>query len=760
MKSKILIFLLIAMVFSTTAFAQKSYWEKEQTNRSTNSFTNLKDESYHINALNFQSFKAELSKAIPREIANRSSDVIIFFPNEKGDLEKFRVQEVSIFSDELAKKYPNIKAYIGYGIDTPGARVRFSVSPQGLQSMTSYPNKSRVFTVPTARGKNTQYVTYQNESRKEVQKRFSCLTKHDELTLPDGTKQNRDANDQILRTFRIAISTTGEYTDFWDDGNTANGDAQQDALAQVVSTLNRNNEVFEVDMAITFQLVTGTELIYPNANSDPYTNNLNGQLQVTLNNEVGSANYDIGHLFAYGSNNGNAGCIGCVCQSNKGSAFSSHSFLDNDGGPYMSDFFDIDYVPHEIGHQMGANHTWAFASEGTGVNVEPGSGTTIMGYAGIRQENDVQDHSDPYFNYHSIRQILDNVASAPNNCWTSTTIVNNPPVANAGNDYTIPQGTAFVLRGAATDADGSDVLTYSWEQINSGVTTFSNFGPNKVNGPLWRSRPPNTDPNRYMPVLSRIVSGNLTETNPVETPANISWETVSTVSRTLTFALTVRDRSESNGTGQFPQTSYDDMTITVDGSSGPFAVTSQTTSEVWERDTSVTVTWDVAGTDGGSVNTSTVRIVLSADGGLTFPTELVASVPNNGSATFMLPNNAPLTNSARIMVEANDNIFLAVNSANFNIIENTAGVSDDELEGFQLYPNPNNGDFKLKFNSTNETVQLRVFDLAGRTVHAKDYTNVLGFFDEDVRLGNMASGIYLLRVINGSRLTTQKIIIE
>ena len=174
----------------------------------------------------------------------------------------------------------------------------------------------------------------------------------------------------------------------------------------------------------------------------------------------------------------------------------------------MSDFFDIDYVPHEIGHQMGANHTFAFNTEGTGVNSEPGSGTTIMGYAGITGANDVQDHSDAYFHYHSINQILTNVASAPNNCATTTVITNNPPVANAGLDYTIPNGTAFVLKGAATDADSGDVLTYTWEQIDSGSTTSTSFGPAHT-GPVWRSRPPSTNPDRYMPIIERVIAGEL-----------------------------------------------------------------------------------------------------------------------------------------------------------------------------------------------------------------------------------------------------------
>lgn len=663
------------MLASTMSMAQQ-YWKKSKldpTSKIANSM-NLNQNKYQVFSLDLNAFKNQLVASPLRSEVGKQSNVTISFPNPTGKMESFVVYETQVLAPAVAIKHPNIKTYIGYSVNNRGSRIRFSVTPHGVQTMTTYLDRPTVFTVPTEKGNDGEYITYDRGVRIESIKDFECLTESGNVKVAKmgfiPSNFERDANDQILRTFRIAISTTGEYTNYWDDGNGGNGNAQEDALAQVVSTLNRNNEVFEVDMAITFQLVTGTEIIYPTASSDPYTSNLNGQLQSTLTSVIGEANYDIGHLFHFAGNNGNAGCIGCVCENGqKGSAFSAHQFTDNNGGPYMSDFFDIDYVPHEIGHQMGANHTWSFQSEGTGVNVEPGSGTTIMGYAGITGGNDVQDHSDPYFNYHSIRQILDNVENSPNNCWTSTAITNNPPVADAGNDYTIPQGTAFVLRGAATDPDGGDVLTYSWEQIDNGVTTNNTFSPTKTSGALWRSRPPNTNPNRYMPILPRVISGNLTETNPVETTDNSSWETVSTVSRTLNFALTVRDRSEANGTGQFPQSSYDLVTITVDGSSGPFAVTSQTSTENWNVGDTQTVTWDVAGTSGGSVNTPTVNIKLSVDGGMTFPHTVATGVPNDGSHNITIPATGGDTSNARIMVEGNNNIFFAVNSADISIQE-------------------------------------------------------------------------------------------
>ena len=692
MKRNILSILLCLLTY--VSFSQSNLWKKTilKSSDSTSFAKNLHSGKYQTFSLGLDNLKTQLANAPLRGESRSRSSVVINFPDDKGNMERFSVLETPVLSPTLALQHPNIKTYVGFSLDNPGGRIRFSVTPLGLKTMTTYLNKPTIFIAPKEKGNTLEYISYQRAARKTSKKEFECLTENELVSIKETNVLNRDANDQILRTLRIAISTTGEYTNFWDDGNNTNGNAQSDALAALVATLNRTNEVFEVDMAVTFELVSGVEIIYPSPSTDPYTSNLNSQLQSTLTSQVGESNYDIGHLFTYGTNNGNAGCIGCVCvDGQKGSGFSSHSFTDNDGGPYMDDFFDIDYVPHEIGHQMGGNHTWSFDNEGTGVNYEPGSGTTIMGYAGITGSNDVQDHSDPYFHYGTINQILNNLDTRT--CWTSTTISNNPPQANAGNDYTIPQGTAFKLTGTASDSNQEDILTYTWEQIDSGTTTSSSFGPTKTSGGLWRSRPPSTNPVRYMPIKSRVLLGELTETNPTETVDNTSWETVSTISRTLNFALTVRDRSETNGIGQFPQTDFDVMTVTVDGSAGPFAVTSQTTNEMWNVGENQTVSWDVAGTSAGSVNTPTVNIYLSTDGGLSFPFLLANNVDNDGSHTFSVPPADGDSNELRVMVEGNNNIFYAINTTNFSLQASEFSISVAEPSVEVCSPNDVTYDF-------------------------------------------------------------------
>ncbi|WP_431132647.1 reprolysin-like metallopeptidase [Psychroserpens mesophilus] len=695
---KITLYLTRIIIFFLTAFsmfAQEKTWEISQFRNGTGDVTleYLDSKNYSTFQLNIDNLKQQLLNAPHRKESNGQSNTIVEFPNVKGEFEAYNVVETAIFySENGANTYPNIKTYLGSRTDGSGTRIRFSITPLGLKAMISEPGKALFYIQPVTKVSNGQYLVYNKNAVVDSSETFECLTEDLEvLSRTEAPSLSRDANDQLLRTYRIAISTTSQYTGFWNDGIAGNGGPQEDALAQMVSTLNRMNEIFEVDMAITFLLVNtvddpAIDLVY--SGTDPYGGNLNGDLQSNLTATVGESDYDIGHLFHYDDNNGNAGCIGCVCESGKGSGFSAHLFVDNDGGPYMSDFFDIDYVPHEVGHQMGANHTFSHNSEGSGVNAEPGSGTTIMGYAGITGGNNVQNHSDPYFHYYSISQILTNVSSAPNDCATTTTITNSPPVANAGTDYTIPNGTAFVLKGNATDPDGTDTLTYCWEQIDSGTTTTNNFGPTKTSGALWRSRPPSTSPDRYMPIFERVLDGELTETNPGITTNNTSWETVSTVGRDLNFALTVRDRSEAGGVGQTPQSDFDTMTVTVDNASGPFLVTSQNSNETWDAGSMQTISWDVAGTDSGNVNTPTVNILLSVDGGQTFPFTLASDVPNDGlyDVTVPVTGNGD-TSMARIIVEGHNNIFYAVNASNFTIQESEFVMTVDSTELDVCQPN-------------------------------------------------------------------------
>ncbi|TYA74398.1 reprolysin-like metallopeptidase [Seonamhaeicola marinus] len=658
MKAKLRYVFSIAMFLTAfSAIAQNSSWEKLRSVTNTESLSKLEipESKVHFFSLDKVTFNKNTSKATLRTSKN-GTNTIITIPGINGELERFKLYEAPVFAPELAAKYPQIKSYIGLSLDNPGARLRMSSSPHGIQTMISYIDKPNVFMQPVERGSN-QYVLYNKSDRKRIAKSFGCKTfEHLNKTSKQSSHTQKvnegGANNQTLQKFRIAISTTGEYTAY-------HGGSVTDALSAINATLTRVNEVFETDMAVTFELIANNNtIVYTDAGTDPYSDSgtgVNGawstELQNNLTSTIGESNYDIGHLLGATGGGGNAGCIGCVCTDNqKGSAYTSPS-----NGVPQGDLFDIDFVAHEIGHQMGANHTWAFESEGTGVNAEPGSGTTIMAYAGITGANNVASSGNDYFHYFSIKQILENLATK--SCQTTEVITNNPPSADAGNNYNIPKGTPYVLKGAATDPDGGDNLTYCWEQIDNGITNFLNFGPDLTSGPMNRSLPPSTSPDRYIPKLSSVLAGNVEQTDPT---LGSDWETVANVGRTLNWALTVRDRSPSSPTGG--QSSYDTMQIIVEDVT-PFSVVNPVT---WAQGSIQDIQWVVGETTNGTINCQNVNILLSTDGGANFSTVIASNTPNDGSFSYTVPAIAD-TDQARILIEAADNIFYDVSDFNFSI---------------------------------------------------------------------------------------------
>ncbi len=664
MKAKLhYVFTLTIFLIVFSAIGQNS-WKRIEVTEYSELITKLKLDRNKVTVFEFEkeSFNKNVSKANLRTIGSKPSETIIEIPSEEGKTEAFRIYEDPVFSPSLAAKYPNIKSYVGFSIHNPGTKLRMSVSPQGVQTMLTINNKPTLFMQPVSKGAK-EYVLYDEFSKSKLTDKFECKTIDDfNKTSPSKTAKTTinegGANDQTLQKFRIAISVTGEYTEYHDDKNSGNGDAVSDALAAINATLSRVNEVFETDMAVKFELVDATQLIYTNASTDPYSPASIGvdgawstELQSTLTTFLGNPNYDIGHLFGATGGGGNAGCIGCVCVNNsKGSGYTSPADDVPEG-----DSFDLDFVTHEIGHQMGANHTFAFDVEGIDVNSEPGNGTTIMGYAGTGGSDEIQLHSDEYFHYHSIKQILENLTFK--SCQTTSAIFNSPPSANAGNDYYIPKGTPYILKGSATDPNGSDNLTYCWEQIDSGLSNYLNFGPELIMGPTNRSMLPSSSPNRYIPRFSSVLSGNITQINPT---LGSTWETVSTVGRTLNWALTVRDRSPSNAVGG--QSSFDRMQITVEDVT-PFTVVNPVT---WTQGATVNISWVVGQTKNATINCQNVNIKLSTNGGLTFPTTIASNTPNDGSFSYTVPAISN-TNSARILVEAVNNIFYDVSDFNFSI---------------------------------------------------------------------------------------------
>ncbi|MDD3772517.1 MAG: M12 family metallo-peptidase [Weeksellaceae bacterium] len=706
----------------------------------------------NIKAAGFYSFDSQLFKQKLVNAPDRFSGQpgnMISIPNANGEMEKFEVWEASNFASALQEKFPEIKSYVGIGVDNPNAYLRFSLSPSGIETMTLKVGNSEFIEPYTTDG--AIYIVFDSKEHRNLgDVPFECSTEATSALSTEVTDlvSSSKANNGVFKTLRLAMSCTGEYAQYF--GGTVAG-----AMAAINNTMTRVNGVFERDFAVQLILIGNNEdVIYTNSSTDPYTNpdsvnTTQTQLRNTLNSVIGVNNYDIGHIFHYSSSspNGNAGCIGCVCDANKGTGYTAAN--TNYGVPPQGDYWDIDYVAHEMGHQLGANHTFSFNWEGTGANVEPGSGSTIMSYAGITSFN-VQSHSDDYFAYKSIAQVQSNLQSKP--CVVNIPLTNQAPIVDAGPNYNVPKGTAFKLTGTATDPN-NDPLVYSWEQYDSGNSNTTS-GNSRVSftkniGPNFRSKPYIEEPVRYMPAFEHVLARQVDET---EAWWRSKWEAITTVTRVFNFTFTAKDNNPEGG-----QTNTALMKVTV-RNEGPFKITNPIENQQVDITSgTMLLEWDVAGTDGGLINTSDVRILLSTDNGTTF-TEIVASTPNDGSETIALPAGTVAGNEVRIMIEAIDNIYYAV-TRKFRF---TGQMGLNDLEDFVvgIFPNPSDGTFYVRSgNVASGNVITNIYDTSGKLVYTQEKVHFGGTLNNSYQV-KLPAGVYVLTIKSESGITTQKLIIK
>ncbi len=584
--------------------------------------------------------KSELKQA-PAEgtVEAQVMPKIIALPTPDGRTERFKVFEYSIMTPELAAQMPFNKTYRGQGLDNPSDVAVLDTTSLGFHAMV-ISAKGSYFVEPLSLNPQGTYGAFYHRDM-IFDAPWTCQAKENpirqaESLIPGGG--GGDATGTTLRTFRLALNATGEYSAVF--GGTVPG-----AQAAMVTAVNRVSGVYEVDFAYRLNMVSNNP--YTNAAGDPFTNN-NGSTMLSQNQTVcdstpGSANYDIGHVFSTGG--GGVAFLGVVGVN--GSKAGGVTGLPSPVG----DAFYIDYVAHEMGHQFGGNHTFNSTSGSCGggnraasAAYEPGSGSTIMAYAGICSPQDLQSNSDPYFHVKSYDEITASINSKPT-VGTSTATGNTIPVPDAGTNYTIPYGTPYILTGSGSDANG-DTLTYCWEQFNLGSTTSAT---NLASGVINRSYNPTTSPKRFVPPQANVLANttNTWDATPGSTRSSITWR------------MTVRDNRAGGGGSDYRQ-----IVLTVSGT--PLSVTSPNTAVSWTGGTTQTVTWTP-----GTGPATNVDIYLSTNGGASFYTgtaTLLGTFPNSGSANVTIPNTP--TSTARIFVKANNNIYYDVSNVNFTI---TAG---------------------------------------------------------------------------------------
>lgn len=644
-----------------------------------------------------QSHMLRLNKAALAELLNRApgefkrddgEPVVVLLPMPDGAFVRFQIEESTVLAPDLASQYPEISSYRGQGVDDPALTMRCDLSPSGFHALILFGSRT-INLHPASSADDSVYVSYFGSDIQDSE--AQCLVKDIHAINPVTARiaAPQVAVGPTLRTYRIAIAATWEYCNSYGGGTTAG------TVASINTWLNGANAVYERELAIHLNLVNDTDVLYSTergfaAGTDPYDNanviSMLDQVRPDLRDKVGQANYDMGHVFGQIAGTGGSGVafLSVVCDD-----FNYQGLGPIKGGGATrvggsaGNITALGVWVHELGHQFGANHNYngtlgnCGGQRNSGTAHESGSGSTIMGYSGICGADNLTNAREMRFHAGSYAEITSYIAGA--NCATSSSTGNSAPTVDGGTDRTIPKNTPFTLTAIGNDADATDLpnLTYTWEQIDSGGTLYPqngtsasyNDGADSATStrPIFRPLPVSSSPSRTFPSLTYI-------RNNANDPPDLAGgfqtaEELPRIGRSLHFRVTIRDNRASGG-----GVNEDSVLLTVNGASGPFLVTVPNTAVTWPGGTMQTVTWSVNNTNGAPVNCANVKITLSTDGGLTFPTTLLASTANDGSEAVTVPSGISTT-TARIKVEAVGNIFFDISDSNFTMTSSCPAIT-------------------------------------------------------------------------------------
>ena len=605
-------------------------------------------------ALDFQVFQQQLTPIIEGE----QEGMTIVLPMPNGEMSSFSIKNSPLMESVLAAKYATIQTFQIQSVDNPTITGRLNYTPMGVHAIVLDP-EGAIFIEPLYKRNTAYYASYYaKDDQSVIDARFknaslgcgSSVT----TSLSDRIKQEVKGTSRSkkaavdLTVYRIALACTGEFVDFHRLRETG------EVLFEFVNLITFINAVFERDFAIQFQLINEIEkLVFLDKATDPFDGDgsvfsVAEKSSFVIETRVDVNSFDIGHVLTSSCFTG-GGVVGVVtdlaCGVGKSRGVSCQ-FQQNS-------VFATNVFAHELAHQFSGSHTWSNCpgSEGqrAGTPYEPGSGSTIMSYAGACGAfNNIQSDSDPYFHVATIEEIK-NFQIANSTCGIKQTISNVAPVAiiERASEFTIPIRTPFELEGIGMDEDG-DALTYAWEQYDLGPA--GDLRSPRLNTPTFRSYFPSTSPIRTFPRLETIIS-NVADDK----------EFLPTYARDLTFRLTVRDNHPEGG-----GVDWEEIKFKATDQAGPFTITFPNRGiDAVSVGEAVDITWNVANTNQAPVNCQRVNILLSTDGGFTYPTVLASEVENDGNQIVTIPDL--ISSTARIKVAAADNIFFDISNNNFDI---------------------------------------------------------------------------------------------
>jgi len=705
-----------------------------------------------------------------------ASGMLITLPMPDGSFRDFNVWQAPMMPDDLASKYPEIRTFSAEAVNDRTVTAKLDYTLYGFHAMI-FDGDNTSFIDPYDNFNDGYYmVHYKKDEVRAYSELMKCDVHGYAEQGPGGTSTTilpkegaksaaKTINGYQLRTYRLALSADHFYSQ---KVTSLTSPSIAQVLSKMTTTMNRVNGVYERELSVHMNFVANEDTLIWTAATDPVngadpfnTIDANASACLTKNQStcdarILTANYDIGHVFTTGG--GGLSSLGVVCTNKqKAKSVTGSSSPSGDG-------FDIDYVAHEMGHEFSGEHPFNNGTDGScgGDNrnqptaYEPGSGSTIMAYAGICSPDNLQSHSDAYFHSANLEQMLAYINSK-GTCAVNTPTGNNlvaysPFAAN----YSIPYLTPFELTGPAlTDSVADSVTLYSWEEWDLGVNDGSlnqgtDFVATTTVGPLFRSYSPVIAATRVFPKISMVLSGILSN-------AGINYaegEKVPDVARNLTFKCTFRNILHNNGCVTIPD---DQVVLSAINTGAGFKVTSQgTTGITYKGGSTQTISWDVVSTNVAPINAATVDIYISIDGGNTWPIK-VGTYPNTGTASIGVPNPATTSAAVRFKVKGTGNVFFNVNSKNFTVTYNPdiAAVGQVPVLGndVNIYPVPAKSTLHITAQGTQS---ISVFNLVGQQVWAGTMTG-----DLDIPVSEWVKGMYFVRLTNANnQVVSRKFVVE